>query len=169
MDFWTRTVERRHNAVGSLVSVSEAVRTALDEHLIEWVLRTPLLVEEVFDSLPDVLFYIKDADGRSLLLSNSATIGDYTGVELQSLTIPAVAMGSPVPVYVVAPSTLIATFVAAGLYHRQTLGYLLAAVPIAGVGLYVGGRIQTGLSQRAFQLVIRVLLLTSGLALLLKP
>ena len=47
-------------------------------------------------------------------------------------------------------------------------GYLLAAVPIAGVGLYVGGRIQTGLSQRAFQLVIRVLLLTSGLALLLK-
>jgi uncharacterized protein len=62
----------------------------------------------------------------------------------------------------------LAAFVAAGLYHRQTLGYLLAAVPIAGVGLYVGGRIQTGLSQRAFQLVIRVLLLTSGLALLLK-
>jgi uncharacterized membrane protein YfcA len=62
----------------------------------------------------------------------------------------------------------LAAFVAAGLYHRQTLGYLLAAVPIAGAGLYVGGRIQTGLSQRAFQLVIRVLLLTSGLALLLK-
>jgi hypothetical protein len=32
----------------------------------------------------------------------------------------------------------------------------------------VGGRIQTGLSQRAFQLVIRVLLLVSGMALLLK-
>lgn len=62
----------------------------------------------------------------------------------------------------------LAAFVAAGLYHRQTLGYLLAAVPIAGAGLYVGGRIQTGFSQRAFQLVIRVLLLTSGLALLLK-
>jgi uncharacterized membrane protein YfcA len=62
----------------------------------------------------------------------------------------------------------LAAFIAAGLYHRQTLGYLLAAVPIAGAGLYVGGRIQTGLSQRAFQLVIRVLLLTSGLALLLK-
>jgi uncharacterized membrane protein YfcA len=61
----------------------------------------------------------------------------------------------------------LAAFIAAGLYH-QTLGYLLAAVPIAGAGLYVGGRIQTGLSQRAFQLVIRVLLLTSGLALLLK-
>jgi len=32
----------------------------------------------------------------------------------------------------------------------------------------VGGRVQTGLSQRTFQIVIRVLLLTSGLALLLK-
>jgi uncharacterized membrane protein YfcA len=62
----------------------------------------------------------------------------------------------------------LAAFVAAGLFHRQTLGYLLAAVPIAGAGLYVGGRIQTGFSPRVFQLVIRVLLLTSGLALLLK-
>ena len=62
----------------------------------------------------------------------------------------------------------LAAFAAAGLFGRQTLGYLLAALPIAGAGLYVGGRIQTGLSQRVFQIVIRVLLLTSGLALLLK-
>lgn len=62
----------------------------------------------------------------------------------------------------------LAAFVGAGLFTRQTLGYLLAAVPIAGAGLYVGGRIQTGLSQRTFHLVIRVLLLASGLALLLK-
>jgi hypothetical protein len=62
----------------------------------------------------------------------------------------------------------LAAFATAGLYGRQALGYLLAAVPIAGAGLYVGGRIQTGLSQRAFQLVIRVLLLVSGMALLLK-
>lgn len=62
----------------------------------------------------------------------------------------------------------LAAFAAAGLFGRQTLGYLLAALPIAGAGLYLGGRIQTGLSQRAFQIVIRVLLLTSGLALLLK-
>jgi uncharacterized membrane protein YfcA len=62
----------------------------------------------------------------------------------------------------------LAAFAAAGLFGRQTLGYLLAALPIAGAGLYVGGRIQTGLSQRTFQIVIRVLLLTSGLALLLK-
>jgi uncharacterized membrane protein YfcA len=62
----------------------------------------------------------------------------------------------------------LAAFAAAGLFGRQTLGYLLAALPIAGAGLYVGGRIQTGLSQRTFQIVIRLLLLTSGLALLLK-
>ncbi len=59
-------------------------------------------------------------------------------------------------------------FAAAGLFGRQTLGYLLAALPIAGAGLYVGGRIQTGLSPRAFQIVIRLLLLVSGVALLLK-
>ncbi|MGH7396412.1 MAG: hypothetical protein ACRELW_02650 [Candidatus Rokuibacteriota bacterium] len=62
----------------------------------------------------------------------------------------------------------LAAFVAAGLFHRQTLGYLLAAVPIAGAVLYVGGRVQTGLSPRVFLIVIRVLLLASGLALLLK-
>ncbi len=62
----------------------------------------------------------------------------------------------------------LAAFVGAGLFGRQTLGYLLATLPIAGAGLYVGGRVQTGLSPRAFQVVIRVLLLASGLALLLK-
>jgi len=60
----------------------------------------------------------------------------------------------------------LAAFVAAGLYHRQTLGYLLAAVPVAGAGRYVGARTQTGFSQRAFQVVIRVLILTSGLLVL---
>ena len=62
----------------------------------------------------------------------------------------------------------LAAFVAGGLYGRQTLGYLLGAIPIAGAGLYVGGRIQIVLSTRAFQVVIRVLLLLSGVALLLK-
>lgn len=62
----------------------------------------------------------------------------------------------------------LAAFAAAGLFGRQVLAYLLAAIPIAGAGLYVGGRIQTGLSPRVFQIVIRVLLLASGLALLVK-
>ncbi len=59
-------------------------------------------------------------------------------------------------------------FAVAGLFGGQTLGYLLAAVPIAGAGLYVGGRLQAGLSPRTFQIVIRLLLLLSGIALLLK-
>jgi len=62
----------------------------------------------------------------------------------------------------------LAAFAGAGLFGPQTLGFLLASLPLAGAGLYVGGRIQTGLSQRTFQIVIRVLLLASGLALLLK-
>ncbi len=62
----------------------------------------------------------------------------------------------------------LAASAAGGLYGRQTLGYLLAAIPVAGAGLYVGGRLQTGLSPRGFQIVIRVLLLVSGVALLLK-
>jgi hypothetical protein len=38
----------------------------------------------------------------------------------------------------------------------------------AGAGLYAGGRLQTGVSPGAFQIVIRVLLLVSGVALRLK-
>ena len=62
----------------------------------------------------------------------------------------------------------LAAFAAAGLFGRQTLGYLLAALPFAGAAS-MWARLQTGLSQRTFQIVVRVLLLTSGLALLLKP
>ena len=54
----------------------------------------------------------------------------------------------------------LAAFAAGGLYGRRTLGYLLAAIPVAGAGLYVGGRLQTGLSPRGFQIVIGVLLLS---------
>ena len=39
---------------------------ALEEHLLEWLLKTPGLFEGLFDSLSDVLFYIKDAEGRYL-------------------------------------------------------------------------------------------------------
>jgi PAS domain S-box-containing protein len=38
----------------------------IDEHLMGWVTATPNLLEQVFDSLPDVLFYMKDAQGRYL-------------------------------------------------------------------------------------------------------
>jgi len=38
----------------------------LDEQGLEWLTRTPGLVAALFDGLPDVLFYIKDRDGRYL-------------------------------------------------------------------------------------------------------
>jgi hypothetical protein len=55
-----------------------------------------------------------------------------------------------------------------GLIGLGTLGALVLALPVATVALYLGGRIQTGLSQVAFVRVISLLLLGSGLALLLK-
>jgi AraC-like DNA-binding protein len=38
----------------------------IDAHLLGWVTATPNLLEQVFDSLPDVLFYMKDVQGRYL-------------------------------------------------------------------------------------------------------
>ena len=38
----------------------------LDDNLLTWVVKTPDLLEQVFDCLPDVLFYIKDTEGRYL-------------------------------------------------------------------------------------------------------
>jgi uncharacterized membrane protein YfcA len=55
-----------------------------------------------------------------------------------------------------------------GLLRWQVLGYFLVSLPIVGAGLYVGGRLHTGLSHNAFVRLISVLLLGSGAALLLK-
>ena len=38
----------------------------LDKQVLDWLTRTPGLVEALFDGLPDVLFYIKDTEGRYL-------------------------------------------------------------------------------------------------------
>ena len=38
----------------------------LDSQVQEWLTRTPGLVEALFDGLPDVLFYVKDREGRYL-------------------------------------------------------------------------------------------------------
>ena len=43
----------------------------LDEHLVEWLLKTPGLFEQLFDSLPDVLFYIKDRQGQYLWVNDT--------------------------------------------------------------------------------------------------
>jgi uncharacterized membrane protein YfcA len=55
-----------------------------------------------------------------------------------------------------------------GLFRWQLLVYLLVSLPIVGAGLYLGGRLHTGLSQNAFVHLISLLLLGSGVALLIK-
>src|SRR5258705_13217864 len=53
----------------------------------------------------------------------------------------------------------LAAVAAAGLFGRQTLCYLLAALPLAGGGLYVGGRTQTWGSPRPVPAGLRGLVL----------
>jgi uncharacterized membrane protein YfcA len=55
-----------------------------------------------------------------------------------------------------------------GLISRETFLHIAAALPIAAAGLFAGGRIQTGLSQRTFVQIIGMVLLGGGIALLLR-
>jgi uncharacterized membrane protein YfcA len=55
-----------------------------------------------------------------------------------------------------------------GLWHGDTLLAFLSALPVAALGLYVGGRIHTDVTQLAFVRLISLLLLGSGIALILK-
>lgn len=62
----------------------------------------------------------------------------------------------------------LAGYAAFGFLSLDTLIKLAAALPFAGVGLLLGGRIHTNISEQAFRRVISVLLLISGCGLLLK-
>ena len=55
-----------------------------------------------------------------------------------------------------------------GLLHSETLLLIAAAAPISAAGLFAGGRIQTGLSQRMFVRIIGIVLVGGGIALLLR-
>jgi len=55
-----------------------------------------------------------------------------------------------------------------GFYTLEMLGYLAMAVPVAGLGLFFGGKIHTALGRDTFVRLISVLLLGSGTALLMK-
>jgi len=50
----------------------------LDKQVQDWLTRTPGLVESLFDALPDVLFYVKDLEGRYLWANR--TLIDRTGL-----------------------------------------------------------------------------------------
>lgn len=50
--------------LGKVVSAYHAA--SLDRPMYDWFARTPGLIEAIFDGLPDVLFYVKDREGRYL-------------------------------------------------------------------------------------------------------
>jgi hypothetical protein len=60
------------------------------------------------------------------------------------------------------------SYTAAGLFSKTVLIMVAAGIPLGALALYVGGQIQTNMSQRFFQQAISTLLLISGMALLLK-
>lgn len=55
-----------------------------------------------------------------------------------------------------------------GYFSLEFLTLLLAALPIAGVFLYIGGHLHTKLTQTNFERAISVLLIVSGIILLIK-
>jgi uncharacterized membrane protein YfcA len=55
-----------------------------------------------------------------------------------------------------------------GFYNLETFMYLVAALPVAGLGMFIGGKIHTALGRDAFVRLISVLLLGSGSALIFK-
>jgi uncharacterized membrane protein YfcA len=55
-----------------------------------------------------------------------------------------------------------------GLLSWQTLGWVAAALPLVATGLYVGGRIHVGLSQRGFVRLVCLILVASGTTLLIR-
>ncbi len=55
-----------------------------------------------------------------------------------------------------------------GFYTAEMLAYMAFAVPVAGLGLFFGGKIHTALGRDTFVRLISVLLLGSGTALLMK-
>jgi uncharacterized membrane protein YfcA len=56
----------------------------------------------------------------------------------------------------------------AGLLGWTTLAWVLAALPLVALGLYVGGRVHVGLSQREFVRLISLILVATGAGLLLR-
>jgi uncharacterized protein len=55
-----------------------------------------------------------------------------------------------------------------GLFNRELLVYLVMALPLAVVALFVGGRVHIGLSSQVFVRFISLLLVASGALLILR-
>jgi uncharacterized membrane protein YfcA len=55
-----------------------------------------------------------------------------------------------------------------GILNRDTLLHIALALPLVGAGLYAGGHVHIGLSQRDFVRIVGLLLVASGIALMLR-
>ena len=53
-----------------------------------------------------------------------------------------------------------------GLYDELAISYLVTSIPVAALGLYLGGRIHVAISKESFTRMISLLLLGSGSALI---
>jgi len=62
----------------------------------------------------------------------------------------------------------LAGYAASGFYTRDMLIWIVLAFPVMALGLFIGGRIHTGITQGQFQRAIGILLIVSGIALLMK-
>jgi uncharacterized membrane protein YfcA len=62
----------------------------------------------------------------------------------------------------------LAAYALSGLLGWQTLGWVAVGLPLVATGLYAGGRIHVGLSQRGFVRFICLILVASGVALLIR-
>jgi uncharacterized protein len=68
--------------------------------------------------------------------------------------------------YLIDGGVRLAAYALAGLLGHQLFGDMIVALPIAAAGLWIGGRIHTGLSQRVFVRMISALLIVSGSVLI---
>ncbi len=62
----------------------------------------------------------------------------------------------------------LAAYASFGFFHQEVMLAMLAALPIIGGALWLGGRVHSDMSQQSYVRLISVLLLASGAALLLK-
>lgn len=59
-------------------------------------------------------------------------------------------------------------FFVTGLYHLKLLILLASSLPVMFIALYLGGHVHTNISQAAFQRLISITLICSGLGLIFK-
>lgn len=62
----------------------------------------------------------------------------------------------------------LAAYASFGFFDREILLVILAGLPIVGIALFLGGRVHSTMSQRAYARIISVLLIGSGVLLIYK-